>query len=106
MINDNAAALQHEVLRWDPGVGVAAASTPPASWFTCPDIFQLERRAVFGSSWVAVGRADQATKLIENASTRYLFAMLCLLNHGMTRYTERPASGVRARLLLLRGVGR
>ena len=64
-------------------MGVAAASTPPASWFTCPDIFQLERRAVFGSSWVAVGRADQATLLIENASTRYLFAMLCLLNHGM-----------------------
>ena len=83
--HDNDAADQHEVLRWDPGVGVAAASTPPASWFTSPDIFQLERRAVFGSSWVAVGRADQATLLIENASTRYLFAMLCLLNHGMTR---------------------
>ena len=61
--HDNDDDVQHEVLRWDPGVGVAAASTPPASWFTSPDIFQLERRAVFGSSWVAVGRADQATRL-------------------------------------------
>eukprot|EP00091_Calanus_sinicus_P015400 TRINITY_DN3359_c0_g2_i2.p1 TRINITY_DN3359_c0_g2~~TRINITY_DN3359_c0_g2_i2.p1 ORF type:complete len:118 (-),score=24.65 TRINITY_DN3359_c0_g2_i2:169-522(-) len=51
--------IQAEVSRWDPSISVDAASTPPSSWFTDPEFYQLERQAVFGGSWVAVGRTDQ-----------------------------------------------
>ena len=53
-------------------MSVEAATTPPSSWFTDPDIYSFERRAVFGRSWVAVGRADQV------AVMKYL---LELFNH-------------------------
>ena len=35
------------------------STTPPASWFTEPEIYQLEQAAVFTGSWLAVGRSDQ-----------------------------------------------
>jgi hypothetical protein len=38
---------QEEIRRWDPSVGVASATTPPSSWFLDPDIYSLEREAVF-----------------------------------------------------------
>ncbi|HJZ69417.1 MAG TPA: aromatic ring-hydroxylating dioxygenase subunit alpha [Blastocatellia bacterium] len=38
---------------------LAEASTIPASWYTDPRIFELERRTVFCNSWQMVGRADQ-----------------------------------------------
>jgi len=51
--------VQAEVSRWDPSLSVDYATTPPSSWFTDPEFYQLERQAVFGDSWIAVGRADQ-----------------------------------------------
>lgn len=56
------AKVQSEISRWDPSVPVESATTPPSSWFLDPDIYQLERRAVFGRSWICVGRADQVQK--------------------------------------------
>ena len=50
---------QLEIWRWDPSVSVDRATTPPASWFTDPEIFQLELAAVFTGNWLAVGRTDQ-----------------------------------------------
>ncbi|MFL6352480.1 MAG: aromatic ring-hydroxylating oxygenase subunit alpha [Bryobacteraceae bacterium] len=37
------------------------AFTIPASWYTNPEIFQLELHAVFGRTWQAMGRTDQVT---------------------------------------------
>jgi len=51
--------VQKEVYKWDPTIAVESATTPPSSWFTDPRIYQLEKEAVFGSSWVCVGRRDQ-----------------------------------------------
>ena len=35
------------------------STTPPASWFTDPEIYQLEREVVLAGNWLAVGRLDQ-----------------------------------------------
>jgi choline monooxygenase len=35
------------------------ASTPPAAWYTAPEIFELEKTTVFRRSWVVLGRAEQ-----------------------------------------------
>jgi choline monooxygenase len=51
--------LRHEIDRHDAGLPVDRAWTPPSSWYVDPEIFALERRAVFGSSWLVVGRADE-----------------------------------------------
>ena len=51
--------LQFEISRWDPSLTVESSTTPPASWFTEPEIYQLEQAAVFAGSWLAVGRTDQ-----------------------------------------------
>jgi choline monooxygenase len=49
-----------EILRnYDPNVPLAEASTPPTSWYTDLDIFELEQRTVFSRSWQMVGRIDQ-----------------------------------------------
>lgn len=37
----------------------AGAFATPASWYTSPDIFELERRHLLGNTWHIVGHADQ-----------------------------------------------
>ena len=44
---------------YDVDTPLAQASTLPAAWYTDKRIAELERRAVFGSSWQLVGRTDQ-----------------------------------------------
>ena len=44
---------------YKPNTPLAEASTPPASWYIDPRIFDLEKRTVFFRSWQMVGRADQ-----------------------------------------------
>jgi choline monooxygenase len=51
--------LRDEVLRFDPTLPVARASTPPASWYTSRAFHDLERRAVFADSWQAVALTHQ-----------------------------------------------
>ncbi len=51
--------LRAEIERFDPSVPIEAAWTPPCSWYTDPEIFALERAAVFRHSWQPVARVDQ-----------------------------------------------
>ena len=47
--------VQHEIARYDPSIPIHRAHTPPSSWYTSPDILDLERRLVFlERNWVAV----------------------------------------------------
>src|SRR5882724_13427774 len=54
-----AVSIRRIIENYNPGAPLAQASTPPASWYTDPRIFELEQRTVFSSSWQLVGRADQ-----------------------------------------------
>ena len=40
-------------------LSVAAASTPPASWYRQSEVLHVEESRVFQRGWQAVGRADQ-----------------------------------------------
>jgi choline monooxygenase len=43
---------------FDPDRPLAHASTIPAAWYTDRELYELERRAVFGRTWQAVGRRE------------------------------------------------
>ncbi|XP_070558002.1 uncharacterized protein [Ptychodera flava] len=51
--------VRKEVIRFDPEIPIERATTPPASWYTEPDLLKLEKNTVFRNNWVAVGRLDQ-----------------------------------------------
>lgn len=53
----DAGRLRQELLRFEPTVPVEEAWTPPSSWYVDPELFELERRAVFARSWQPVARA-------------------------------------------------
>jgi len=48
-----------EIGRYDPNRPLSHAATIPASWYRDREVFELERRRVFGGNWIAVGRAEQ-----------------------------------------------
>jgi len=52
-------ALRATVLDFDPEVPIERASTPPATWYTDPDLAALERRAVWDRTWRLAARAEQ-----------------------------------------------
>src|SRR5262245_18655831 len=52
--------LQEMLLEFDPDRPLERALTIPNTWYSDPDIFELERRAVFGDTWQVVGRTDQS----------------------------------------------
>ncbi|MEZ4320946.1 MAG: aromatic ring-hydroxylating dioxygenase subunit alpha [Myxococcota bacterium] len=54
--------VRAEILRFDPSRPLSAASTPPRTWYTEPDIARLERTAVFDHTWQYVARLDQLTE--------------------------------------------
>jgi choline monooxygenase len=47
---------------FDPDLPLEQAQTIPASWYHDPELYQLERRAVFGDSWQAAGRLELLTQ--------------------------------------------
>lgn len=51
--------LRDRLLAYDAAAELAQARTPPADWYTDPELAELERDAVFGRSWQVVARADQ-----------------------------------------------
>ncbi|XP_077988297.1 uncharacterized protein LOC144442794 [Glandiceps talaboti] len=55
-------SVHREVLKFDPTLAVESAVTPPSSWFTNPDILQLEYQTVFNNHWLFVGRRDVVQK--------------------------------------------
>ncbi|MFV8755457.1 aromatic ring-hydroxylating oxygenase subunit alpha [Nannocystaceae bacterium ST9] len=52
-------ATRHELTRFDLDVPIERAHTPPASWYTSPEIAELERDALFARSWQPVARAAE-----------------------------------------------
>ena len=52
-------SLADELARFDPSRPLESARTIPNTWYTCSEVAVAERRAVFGSTWQMVGRADQ-----------------------------------------------
>ncbi len=52
-------SLKQVLALYNPSAPLAQASTIPAPWYVDPRIAELERQAVFGRAWQAVGRADQ-----------------------------------------------
>ena len=49
-------------LAFDPDVPLAAASSPPASWYVSPAFHDLEQRAVFSKSWLFACPADHVAE--------------------------------------------
>ena len=41
---------------------LARASTIPARWYRDPEVFEGEKRKVFGRTWQAVGRLDMVSR--------------------------------------------
>src|SRR5882672_2676988 len=54
-----AGKFDEELAKFDAGVPLEAASTPPASWYLDPEIYELERRSVFRRNWLYACRAEQ-----------------------------------------------
>ncbi len=54
--------LQDTLSQFDPDRPLERAATIPSSWYSDPEIFELERRAVFGDTWQMLGRADQVAE--------------------------------------------
>lgn len=54
--------LGPKLAAFTPNLPLDQASTIPNTWYTDPEIAALERRAVFGSNWVLVGRTDQVSQ--------------------------------------------
>jgi choline monooxygenase len=48
--------------RFDASLPLEEAFTIPGSWYTDPRVADLEKRAVFGNTWQALGRADQVAE--------------------------------------------
>jgi choline monooxygenase len=53
--------LAEKLAAFDPNLPLAAARTIPANWYSDPEVFRLERRAVFDETWQVVGRTEQVT---------------------------------------------
>lgn len=54
--------LQNTLLQFDPNRPLPRAATIPSSWYSDAEVFELERRVVFGDTWQVVGRADQVAE--------------------------------------------
>ena len=53
--------LREELRSFDPSLPLERARTIPNTWYTDPDVYELERKAVFGGNWLNVGRLDQVS---------------------------------------------
>lgn len=51
-----------EVRRFDPEVPIERAWMPPASWYTSPALYDLERRSVLHRTWQPVARVAELTE--------------------------------------------
>jgi choline monooxygenase len=51
-------ALRELLAAFDADLPLERAQTIPAAWYRDPELYALERRAVFGDTWQAAGRLD------------------------------------------------
>jgi choline monooxygenase len=56
------ASLAEKLQAFDDSRPLSRARTIPSAWYFDPDIYGLERRAVFGNSWQYAARVDQLTE--------------------------------------------
>jgi choline monooxygenase len=54
--------LRQELAQFDDTLPLERARTISASWYFDTEIYEAERRAVFGDTWQVVGRTDQVTE--------------------------------------------
>jgi choline monooxygenase len=54
--------LQSLLAAFDPELPLERASTIPKEWYTSPELYELERDAVFARSWQMVGRCEQVAR--------------------------------------------
>ncbi|MFM8273644.1 MAG: aromatic ring-hydroxylating oxygenase subunit alpha, partial [Gemmata sp.] len=55
-------ALQGLLAAFDPELPLERASTVPNTWYTAPEVYELERDRVFARTWQMVGRAEQVAR--------------------------------------------
>jgi choline monooxygenase len=51
--------VRTELFSFDPTTPLERARSIPNTWYTDPDIYELERQSVFGGNWLMAGRLDQ-----------------------------------------------
>lgn len=56
------ASLAELIDRFDATVPIEEASMPPSAWYCDPELFELERRAVFAASWQPLARAAELAR--------------------------------------------
>jgi choline monooxygenase len=56
------ASLAAKLGAFDPDLPLERARTIPSSWYGDPEIYEAERRAVFGATWQVAGRIDQLAR--------------------------------------------
>jgi len=54
--------LRAEVHRFNPTLAITETESPPASWYTLPEVADLEEVAVFGKAWLFACRAGQVAE--------------------------------------------
>lgn len=54
--------LTDELRRFDSTLPLERARTAPSSWYFDQEVYALEKKAVFGSTWQMVGRVDQVAE--------------------------------------------
>jgi choline monooxygenase len=52
------ATLDEQLAAFDPDLPLEQARTIPADWYSDPELYALERRAVFGATWQFLDRAE------------------------------------------------
>jgi choline monooxygenase len=50
--------LSEKIRAFDPDLPLAQAQTIPRAWYCDADVWEAERQAVFGRTWLAAGRAE------------------------------------------------
>lgn len=73
--------LEEEVARFDSAAPIAAAATPPASWYVDPRLFELELRSILPRSWQPVARAAELAEPGDFVSGR-LFSRPWVVTRG------------------------
>ena len=68
----NRDAIEQLFRSWSSNVPVERALTLPSGFYTSRDIFELERRAIFGQNWLLAGRASQLTNAGDYVTDRVL----------------------------------
>ena len=53
------AKLPETLRAFDPDLPLERAHTIPASWYSDPEVYAAEGRAVFADTWQAAGRAGR-----------------------------------------------